>query len=953
MNKETLFDEALSRSPEERAAFLDQACVGRPELRAAVEALLAAHEKSGDILDRLVAGIADFGSGQARPVATSDDETSVADDASATSTKTFDYGPISKPGGMIAGRYTLQEKIGEGGMGEVWVAKQTEPVKRKVALKLIKTGMDSRAVLHRFDQERQALALMDHPNIAKVLDGGLTPTGQPFFVMELVNGLLLTKFCDEARLTTKERLELFVAICQAVQHAHQKGIVHRDLKPANILVTIVDGKPVPKVIDFGVAKATAGKLTDVSLSTQFGAVVGTLEYMSPEQASFSGEDIDTRADIYSLGVILYELLTGLRPIDAKRLRKAALTEMVRIIREEEPAKPSTRLSTDESLPSTAALRHTEPRKLMALLRGELDWVVMKCLEKHRERRYETVNGLAHDIQRYLADEPVEARPPSAGYRLRKFLRRHKGQVIAASLVLVALVAGMAGTTWGLIREAKANVELSAANTKIEARYNLAVDAIKTFHTGVSEDFLLKEEKFKELRDRLLKSAGDFYGKLGALLGKETDLASRRALAQANFELADLIDKVGTPEDALAAHRQVLAAREALAAGSRADPEIKADVARSLTAVSTLLGSTGKTKEAEAMYRKAETLLVELAPTIAEDAAVRVALADCRRRLGYLLEKEGRYDEALSLYRQARADLEALADAPGATAELRRDLVITVNRTGAVLRDTGKPAEAEAELRKALALQQKLVDDNPTDTELRSHLANGHNNLGMVLYYTARPSQALAESREALALHLKLADDNPAVTQFRSALAEVHSNLVIVLSEIGKLAEAEIENRKALAHPAEVGRRQPRRDQIPIQPGGQLQQPRPHVAEGGKASGSGGRAPPQSRDQTEVGRRQPQGPRLPRKRRLGPPQPRRTCPLARPGSRGARRLRPSDRPPRTVSRGEPEEDVVPQQHGRRVAQARAGPPRSGRPCQCRGRCPASAGSVRGAAFAIGR
>ena len=324
-----------------------------------------------------------------------------------------------EPGVVIAGRYTLQEKIGEGGMGEVWVAKQTEPVKRKVALKLIKTGMDSRAVLQRFEQERQALALMDHPNIAKVLDGGLTPTGQPFFVMELVNGLPLTKFCDEARLTPKERLELFVPICQAVQHAHQKGIVHRDLKPANILVTMIDGKPVPKVIDFGVAKATAGKLTDESLSTQFGAVVGTLEYMSPEQAGFSGEDIDTRADIYSLGVILYELLTGLRPIDAKRLKKAALTEMIRIIREEEPSKPSTRLSTDESLPSLAALRQTEPRKLMALLRGELDWVVMKCLEKQRERRYETANGLARDIQRYLADEPVEARPPSAGYRLRQ------------------------------------------------------------------------------------------------------------------------------------------------------------------------------------------------------------------------------------------------------------------------------------------------------------------------------------------------------------------------------------------------------------------------------------------------------------------------------------------------------------------------------------------------------
>ncbi len=386
MNEETLFQEALSRLPEERAAFLERGCAGRPELLAAVEALLAAHEKSGNILDRAGAETAGAGPGSAL-TDTADGGASMPDDASSAATKTADYQSKSEAGVVIAGRYTLQEKIGEGGMGEVWVAKQTEPVKRRVALKLIKKGMDSKAVLARFEQERQALAMMDHPNIAKVLDGGLTPTGQPFFVMELVNGLSLSKFCDEARLTTAVRLELFVTICQAVQHAHQKGIVHRDLKPANILVTIIDGKPIPKVIDFGVAKATAGKLTDESMSTQFGAVIGTLEYMSPEQAGFSGVDIDTRADIYSLGVILYELLTGLRPFDAKRLRDAALTEMLRIIQEEEPSKPSTRLSTDDSLPSVAALRQIEPRKLTALLRGELDWVVMKCLEKHRERRY--------------------------------------------------------------------------------------------------------------------------------------------------------------------------------------------------------------------------------------------------------------------------------------------------------------------------------------------------------------------------------------------------------------------------------------------------------------------------------------------------------------------------------------------------------------------------------------
>ena len=377
------------------------------------------------------------------------DQTSPADKSSANlditvipaAIEATDVQSFAKAGQTIGMRYQLLEKVGEGGMGEVWNAKQIEPVKRNVALKLIKTGMDSKAVLARFEQERQALAIMDHPNIARVLDGGMTPGGQPFFVMELVNGLPLTKFCDKEKLALQQRLELFVLICQAVQHAHHKGIIHRDLKPANILVSMIDGRPVPKVIDFGVAKAIAGRLTDESLSTQFGAVVGTLEYMSPEQAGFSGEDIDTRADIYSLGVILYELLTGMRPIDADRLKRAALTEMIRIIREEEPSRPSTRLSSSNLLPSIAAVRSIDPKSLTQLLRGELDWVVMKCLEKQRDRRYETANALARDMQRYIANEPVEARPPSTGYRLRKLLRRHQGAVTAVGLILLTMLVG--------------------------------------------------------------------------------------------------------------------------------------------------------------------------------------------------------------------------------------------------------------------------------------------------------------------------------------------------------------------------------------------------------------------------------------------------------------------------------------------------------------------------------
>ncbi|MEI6235637.1 MAG: protein kinase [Planctomycetota bacterium] len=446
---ESLFEETLSVPPGERAAFLDQKCQGQPELRAAVDALLANHDESSHFLEE--------------PLFVRKPPESPAPYSEITS-----FISSTAPTVVIAGRYTMLEKIGEGGMGEVWVAKQTEPIKRRVALKLIKTGMDSKAVLARFEQERQALALMDHPNIARVLDGGMTAAGLPFFVMELVNGLPLNKYCDEARLAPKERLELFVKVCQAVQHAHQKGIIHRDLKPANILVGEVDGNPVPKVIDFGVAKATAGKLTDESMFTQFGAVVGTLEYMAPEQAGVANEDIDTRADIYSLGVILYELLTGLKPIDAKRLKSTALLEMIRVIKEVDPAKPSTRLSTDAELPAMAANRQTDPKKLTALLRGDLDCVVMKCLEKNRSRRYDTANGLATDIKRHLAHEPVIARPPSTAYRLQKAWQRNKLACSAAGAVAAALLIGITVSVSQAVRADREATRSAAALNELRA-----------------------------------------------------------------------------------------------------------------------------------------------------------------------------------------------------------------------------------------------------------------------------------------------------------------------------------------------------------------------------------------------------------------------------------------------------------------------------------------------------
>jgi len=422
-----------AHAPEQWPGFLDQACAGDVRLRAEVEKLLRARSEMGSFHE------------PPRPAPFA----------------TVDAPIIGERPGTAIGPYKLIEQIGEGGMGTVYMAQQTVPVKRAVALKIIKAGMDTRQVIARFEAERQALALMDHPSIAKVLDAGTTggeSPGRPYFVMELVKGVSITRYCDEHRLTPRQRLELFIPVCQAVQHAHQKGIIHRDLKPSNILVAQYDGRPVPKVIDFGVAKAAGQPLTDKTLMTGFGSLIGTLEYMSPEQAEINQLDIDTRSDIYSLGVVLYELLTGSTPLDRKRLTQAAFTEMLRIIREEEPQKPSTRLSdSTDSLPSISAQRHMEPAKLTRSVRGELDWIVMKALEKDRSRRYETANGFAADLQRYLDDEPVQASPPSAWYRFRKFARRKKTALAMAACVLLAL-AGIAGGLGWAVRDRTAREE---------------------------------------------------------------------------------------------------------------------------------------------------------------------------------------------------------------------------------------------------------------------------------------------------------------------------------------------------------------------------------------------------------------------------------------------------------------------------------------------------------------
>jgi tetratricopeptide (TPR) repeat protein len=511
MLDEELFHRALDKPTlAEQLAFLDQACADQPELRQRVERLLRSHRHEDSFL---------------HPPATTDEA-------------------LSEKTGTVIGPYKLIEQIGEGGMGTVWMAQQAEPVKRLVAVKLIKAGMDSRQVIARFEAEQQALALMDHPNIAKVHDAGTTPDGRPFFVMELVKGVPITKYCDGQRLTPRQRLELCVPVSQAIHHAHQKGIIHRDIKPSNVLVALYDDRPVPKVIDFGIAKATGQQLTDQTLHTGFGAVVGTLEYMSPEQANLNNVDIDTRSDIYSLGVLLYELLTGSPPLLRKELERAGMLEMLRVIREQEPARPSIRLSTAEGLPTLAANRGMEPARLARLVRGELDWIVMKALEKDRSRRYDSANAFAADLLRYLADEPVLACPPSTWYRFGKFARRNKARLALVAAIFLALTV-MAATIGWAARDRSARAEESeraevARRAQVETQVRESWQAART---------LLAENRVAAARQKLVKARAQLGSDRAVLTDLAADIDSGAAQLDRFQQFLDLVERAHQAESA--------------------------------------------------------------------------------------------------------------------------------------------------------------------------------------------------------------------------------------------------------------------------------------------------------------------------------------------------------------------------------------------------------------------
>jgi serine/threonine protein kinase/tetratricopeptide (TPR) repeat protein len=802
----SIFGKALAlATPQERAAYLQEACAGDAVLRAEVESLLQAHQDADAFLN------------EAQPSLT------VAAD-----------GVVCERPGSVIGPYTLREEIGAGGMGLVFVAEQTQPVRRKVALKVIKPGMDTRQVIARFEAERQALALMDHPNIAKVHDGGATAAGRPYFVMELVKGVPITQFCDENRLNTRERLALFVSVCQAVQHAHQKGIIHRDLKPSNVLVTVHDTTPVAKVIDFGVAKAIGQQLTDKTVYTQMAQMIGTPLYMSPEQAGQSGLDIDTRSDIYALGVLLYELLTGTTPFDEDRLRKASYDELVRIIREEEPPRPSTRISTlGQAAATVSAQRQSDPRRLSQLFRGELDWVVMKCLEKDRNRRYETAGALALDVERYLRDEPVEACPPSAGYRLRKFARRNKGPVLAGCLILLTLLGGLTGTTLGLVQAENAwreEIGQRRAAEKNERKANAATAAEREAKE-LAQKRLEQIKKaneilfsiFRDLKRGEAASEGlSLRAQLAGQLNQAVALLEGEAIgdpvtmAVLQVQLGAALDELGYPQRAIEvltrarptlethlgpAHYQTLCClnnlgKSYLAAGqattavalleqvlAKRQATLGPDSPDTLLSMSNLALAYEKTRRLDRALPLFEQVLAKRQATLGPNHSDTLLSMN---NLGFGLGSAGRWDRALPLFEQALqrrkvvsgashhltlTSMNNLAGAYRATRQSARALPLleevlakraatlgpqhpqtltSLNNLAAVYQEAGKPDKALPLLEQAVAKQSAALGlSHPSTLNTLSNLALTYRGTGQIDRALPLLEQALERRKEAL------------------------------------------------------------------------------------------------------------------------------------------------------------------------------------------------------------
>lgn len=815
---ETILAEAVGLpDPAARAAFLDRACGGDAALRERVGRLVEYHFKAGSFLEH-------------HPVALFTDETA-------------DFARPGEAGPAVGGRvgpYALRELVGEGGMGLVFVAEQTEPVRRTVALKVIKPGMDSRQVIARFEAERQALALMDHPNIAKVLDAGETAEGRPYFVMELVTGAPVTEYCDEHRLTVRHRLGLFLQVCAAVQHAHQKGVIHRDLKPSNVLVTVHDGRPVAKVIDFGIAKAVGPSLTDLTLCTGAAQLLGTPLYMSPEQAGQSGFDVDTRTDVYALGVLLYELLTGSTPFDGERLRAVGLDEFRRIVREEEPARPSARLSTllGAARSTTADRRGADPLRLAGQLRGEVDWVVMRCLEKDRDRRYESAAALAADVRRYLSDEPVSARPPSVGYRARKFLRRNRGPVLVAGVLLIALSAVGGSVGWAVrdraarraeadrveadrkaederernLRQAKADQRLDSALVEVEkfyaaGRWPVAREVID----GLDPLLSPAEGTALEERVRRWRADLDMLARIEATRAEKGDVRTRAAFddppaedaawARAFREYGIDVDQL-TADDAAAVVRrkairaELLVALDEWSTARRRNTRAAGDW-RHLSAVARAADPDPLRRRIRAVSgqpaaddRGVNALVAELDPSTVPPATAFL-LADRLLRLGRRGDAERilrqvwtRHPEDFNLNTTLGGFFALPTDAKTDAEKIRQDESIRYFSVALALRP--QYPVAHRNLGAAMSTRGRLPHAEWCAREairLKPDYVDAHNNLGVVFGRQKKWADAEASFREAIRLNPDHVD--------------AHYNLGVIHAAQGHAVEAERHYRVAV------------------------------------------------------------------------------------------------------------------------------------------------------------
>jgi len=706
------------------------------------------------------------------------------------------------------GPYQLLEQIGEGGFGVVFLAEQQKPIRRKVALKVIKPGMDTSQLVARFENERQALALMEHPNIARVLDVGETDSGRPYFVMELVKGVPITEYCDEHHLTTRERLELFVSVCQAVQHAHQKGIIHRDIKPSNVLIAQVDGKPVSKVIDFGVAKAISANLLEVSLETNFGTIVGTPQYMSPEQASTKNVDVDTRTDVYSLGVLLYELMTGSPPFDKKSFADAGILEMLRVIREVDPPTPSSKLSSADGVEKIAANRNIEPRQLSSLLRRDLEWIVMKCLEKDRARRYATANGLARDIERYLNEEPVEAGPPGAGYKLRKFLQRNRRSVIASTLLLLSLLAGIVGTSIGFVRAERgqqaARVEQRNADRqrdRAEKHYQRALEAVDRLLTRVGEKELAPVPFMDATRLRLLEDALEFYR--GFLVDEGEDPTVLRDIGRAQGRISRIQSMLGRLEEAEKACDSAISIQSNLVAGMPDEPENRLDLAKTKRQRAAIWQLAGRLADAERLLR--EVLSDESTnslPARLERAELQFILGSVCHETSQPKNAESAFDAALELADGLVRDYPHNPDHQEIKARI-------LNRLGALYRETQHLGESQRTYIASIKILTELVVNRPEETRYQLSLSATLNNLGSVYLAQRLIPQAEEAYRKALETISELVKDHPEVVTFKEVLAKVHNNFGLYYSRCDDPTRALVENEKALKIHKELMQRFPK------------------------------------------------------------------------------------------------------------------------------------------------